>query len=106
MTVIEIRSGDRRATCQGGLNGYGSRTPYVSPMWDFDRNLDATRNPLVTAGHGRFEVFAALKDDRSVGRIVATMHDASNKRHGTARGHSASSTAKTTRTWPARADDG
>jgi hypothetical protein len=74
MTVIEITSRDRRAACQGRLNGYGSDTPSVSPMWaDFDRFFDATRNPLVTAGHGRFEVFPAPKDGRPTGRIVAKM---------------------------------
>src|SRR5262249_26879950 len=56
-------------------------------MWsDFDRMLDPARNPLVTAGNGAFELFTAHRDGRPLGRIVATMHEASNRRHGTRRG--------------------
>ena len=66
---------------------YGSATNYVPPLWsDFDRMLDPARNPLVTRGQGRLELFVALRDGAPVGRIVACMHDASNARHGTARG--------------------
>lgn len=85
--MIDITRGDRRAAFEAGFNSHGSDTPYVSPMWaDFDRVLDPARNPLATAGHGRFELFTALNGGRPVGRIVATMHDASNRRHGTTRG--------------------
>jgi GNAT superfamily N-acetyltransferase len=85
--VIEIGSGDRRAAFEAGLASYGAASPYVPPMWnDFNRILDPARNPLVTAGNGSFEVFTALAGGRPVGRIVAAIHTASNRRHGTSRG--------------------
>lgn len=85
--MIQIKSGDRRAAFQAGLNSYGASSPYVSPMWaDFERILDPARNPLVTAGNGCFEVFTALRGGEPVGRIVAAIHHASNRRHNTARG--------------------
>ena len=43
-------------------------------------------NPLARDGRGAFELFTAHRDGRPVGRIVAAMHDASNRRHGTRRG--------------------
>lgn len=85
--MIEIRRGDRHAAFEAGLNAYPPGSPYVTPMWsDLDRILDTARNPLCRDGHGRLEVFTALRDGRAIGRIVATMHDASNRRHGTAVG--------------------
>jgi GNAT superfamily N-acetyltransferase len=85
--VIEIRTGDRRSAFDVPFNVYGSDSPYISPMWsDMDRILDPARNPLARDGHGRFELFTAHRKGRPVGRIVAAMHDASNERHGTARG--------------------
>ncbi len=85
--MIELRTGDRRAAFDVPFNVYDAASPYVSPMWsDFDRFLDPARNPLARDGRGAFEVFTAHRDDRPVGRIVAAMHDASNRRHGTRRG--------------------
>lgn len=84
--MIEIRSNDRKAAFAVTANAYPAGSPYVPPMWsDFDRMLDPARNPLVNQGHGRFELFTALREGRPLGRIVATIHDASNARHGTAR---------------------
>jgi GNAT superfamily N-acetyltransferase len=85
--MIEIRAGDRRAAFEAGLNANANHPQFVSPMWsDFDRLLDPTRNPLCRDGHGRIELFTAVSDGKPVGRIAATMHDASNLRHGTKRG--------------------
>lgn len=85
--MIEIRTGDRRAAFEAGLNAYAGHPQYVSPMRsDLDRLLDPARNPLCSAGHGRLELFTAHRDGKPVGRIVAAMHDASNRRHGTERG--------------------
>lgn len=85
--MIEIRSGDRHAAFQAGLGAYDPASPYVTPMWsDLDRMLDARRNPFCRDGHGRLEVFTAHRDGRAVGRIVASVHDASNRRHRTERG--------------------
>lgn len=85
--MIELRTGDRRAAFQAPFAAYDPASPYVSPMWsDLDRILDPARNPLVTGGHGRFEVLTAHRGDCVLGRIVACVHDASNRRHGTTRG--------------------
>lgn len=84
--MIEIVSNDRRKAFAVTGTVYGADSPYVPPMWsDFDRMLDPARNPLVKNGHGRFELFVALRDGVPVGRIVAAIHDASNARHGTSR---------------------
>jgi GNAT superfamily N-acetyltransferase len=85
--MIEIRTGDRRAAFDAPFNVYPAQSPYVSPMWpDLNKMLDPERNPLARDGRGRLELFTAHADGRPVGRIVAVMHDASNRRHGTARG--------------------
>lgn len=85
--MIEIRIGDRRSAFAAGLAAYGAGSPYVTPMWsDLDRILDPERNPLCRDGRGSLEVFTAHLAGRPVGRIVATIHAASNARHGTERG--------------------
>ena len=85
--MIELRSGDRRAAFDVPFHVYGAASPYVSPMWsDFDRFLDSAKNPLAREGRGAFALFTAHRDGRPVGRIVAAMHEASNRRHGTRRG--------------------
>lgn len=84
--MITLRTDDRAAAFAVPGNVYPPDSRYVSPMWgDFDRILDPARNPLVTQGHGRFELFTAHRDGTPVGRIVASIHDASNTRHGTRR---------------------
>jgi GNAT superfamily N-acetyltransferase len=84
--MIEITHGDRRAAFAVTDHAYGPDSAYVPPMWgDFDRMLDPSRNPFVSEGHGRFELFVAWRDGSPVGRIVAGVHDASNARHGTSR---------------------
>ncbi len=84
--MITLRSGDRAAAFEVPFNVYSPDVPYVSPMRaDLDKLLDPARNPLVTLGLGRFELFTAHRGGRPVGRIVAAVHDASNVRHGTRR---------------------
>jgi GNAT superfamily N-acetyltransferase len=85
--MIEIRSGDRRAAFEAPFVAYGPASVYVSPMRsDLHRLLDPLKNPLSRDGHGELQVFTAHHDGRPVGRIVATMHHASNRRHGTRSG--------------------
>jgi len=85
--MIEIREGDRRAAFEVPFAVYGNDSPYVSPMWsDLDRMLDPARNPLERDGHGTFRLFTAHRNGRPVGRIVASVHAASNTRYGTRRG--------------------
>jgi hypothetical protein len=78
--MIDICLDARRAAFEAPFNVYPSNSLYVSPMWsDLDRILDPGRNPLVTEGHGRFQLFTAHRNGRSVGRIVASIHDAVSK---------------------------
>jgi len=85
--MIALRTGERRAAFDVPFNVYDAASPYVSPMWsDFDRFVDPARNPLARDGRGAFELFTAHRNGRPVGRIVAAMHEASNRRHGTRRG--------------------
>jgi hypothetical protein len=85
--TLEIREGDRKAAFDAALNAYGADSPYVPPLWsDFDRMFDPAKNPFVTEGHGRYALFSAHRDGRPVGRIAASIHDASNHRHGTSNG--------------------
>lgn len=84
--MITLRTGDRAAAFVVPGNAYPADSLYISPMrGDLDRILDPARNPLVTEGHGRFELFTAHRDGVPVGRIVACIHDASNARHNTKR---------------------
>ncbi len=85
--MIEIRTGDCNAAFDVPFEVYDKCTLYVSPMRsDFLRMLDPAKNPLSRDGHGTFCLFTAHRDGRPVGRIVATVHTASNRRHGTNRG--------------------
>ena len=85
--MIEIRTGDRRAAFVAGLSAYDAASAYVTPMWsDLDRVLDPSRNPFCVDGRGRMELFTAHLAGHPVGRIVASIHDASNARHGTENG--------------------
>ncbi|MBX3566736.1 MAG: GNAT family N-acetyltransferase [Rhizobiaceae bacterium] len=84
--MIEIREGDREAGFAVPFEIYDRSSPYVSPMWsDFDRLLDPARNPLCGDGRGRLVLYTAHRGGRPVGRIAASVHDASNRRHGTHR---------------------
>jgi GNAT superfamily N-acetyltransferase len=85
--MIRIVTGDRKSAYAVTDAVYGASSPYVPPLWsDFDRLLDPARNPFVSEGHGRLEVFAALAGEKPVGRIVAAVHDASNRMHRVQRG--------------------
>jgi hypothetical protein len=85
--MIEIREGDRKAAFDAALLAYGDKSLYVPPLWsDFDRMFDPAKNPFITERHGRYALFSAHRDGRPVGRIAASIHDASNRRHGTSNG--------------------
>ena len=82
----EIRSGDIDAFCAAPFACYGRDTLFVSPLQgDLKRALDVRRNPLYR-DHARRELFTAHRDGRVVGRILAQIHDASNRLHGETRG--------------------
>jgi len=64
---------------------YPRDSPYVAPMRsDVQRYLDRRANPLFQ-GHGRGTFFTARRNGEPVGRIVAHVHDDSNRRHGLSR---------------------
>jgi hypothetical protein len=85
--TLEIREGDRRAAFDAALIAYGPNSLYVPPLWsDFDRMFDSAKNPFITEGHGRHALFSAHRDGRPVGRIAASIHDDSNRKHGTRNG--------------------
>ncbi len=84
--MIEIKTGDLQAAFDVPFNVYRASSHYVSPMRsDFMRILDASKNPFSLNNRGHFEVFTAHRNGTAVGRIVAGIHTASNKRHGTQR---------------------
>ena len=85
--TLEIREGDRNAAFDAALNAYGPDSPYVPPLWsDFDRMFDPAKNPFITEGHGRYALFSAHRDGTPVGRIAASIHDDSNRKHGVSNG--------------------
>ena len=78
---IELREQDFSSFFQVPFNVYGAASPYVSPMRsDLRRFLDHGKNPLF-AEHGRGTFFTAHRAGRVVGRIVAHVHDDSNRIH-------------------------
>ena len=85
--TLEIREGDRKAAFDAALNAYGPDSLYVPPLWsDFDRMFDPAKNPFITEGHGRYALFTAMRGGRPVGRIAASIHDDSNRKHSLANG--------------------
>lgn len=83
---IEIREGDFAAFFDAPFACYGADHPYVSPLKGDFRKALSTENPLFR-DFARFTLFTAHRDGRIAGRILAHIHDASNRRHGLARGH-------------------
>lgn len=66
---------------------YGRDTHFISPLRsDLRRALDAQRNPLFR-DFARRELFVARRGGKLVGRILAHVHDASNRLHGLKRGY-------------------
>lgn len=83
--MIDIRSNDFEAFFATPFNIYPQDGSYVSPMkGDLKRMLDVQHNPLFSS-EDDFTYLTAIRDGRSVGRIIVHRHDASNKLHGTNR---------------------
>ncbi len=83
---LELREGDFEALFQAPFDSYGSDAFIASPLkGDLRRALDARRNPLFRE-HARRTWFTAHRDGRVLGRILASIHDAGNRLHGTRRG--------------------
>lgn len=83
---IALREGDFQALFQAPFACYGKDAFIASPLeGDLRRVLDARRNPLFRH-YARRTWFTAHRDGRIVGRILASIHDAGNRLHGTRRG--------------------
>lgn len=84
---IELREGDFDAFFNAPFECYEADSRVISPLrGDLKRALDATQNPLFR-DHARRTWFTAHRDGRIVGRILAHIHDASNKLHQLKRGY-------------------
>lgn len=84
--ALEIRDGDFNAFFDAPFACYGADHPYVSPLkGDFRKSLSA-ENPLFR-DFARLTLLTAHRGGRIVGRVLAHIHDASNRRHALARGH-------------------
>jgi GNAT superfamily N-acetyltransferase len=85
--TLELREQDFASFFNVPFAVYEPASPYVSPMKsDLQRFLNTTKNPLFLA-HGRGTFFTALRGARPVGRIVAHVHDDSNRIHRLRRGY-------------------
>src|SRR5262249_61986471 len=84
--MYEPREGDRDEFFAVPFACYPTDTPYVSPLRsDLRRMLSETENPLF-AGRAP-AVFTVRRAGRLVGRIVAHVHEASNRRHSLSRSY-------------------
>lgn len=78
---LELREGDIDEFFEVPFRVYPASSPYVSPMRsDLVRFLDRTRNPLFRE-HGAGTFFTVRRDGAPVGRIVAHVHNDSNRIH-------------------------
>lgn len=85
--MIDIREGDFAEFFETPFACYGRDTNFVSAMKsDLRRSLDRDKNPLFRS-FARHTIFTARRQGRPVGRILASVHDASNALHGLRRGH-------------------
>lgn len=87
MSSIELREQDFASFFHVPFDVYSASSPYVSPMKsDLRRFLDRGKNPLFTA-HGSGTFFTAHRGGKAVGRIVAHVHEDSNRIHGLRRAY-------------------
>jgi len=85
--VLELREEDFASFFAVPFRVYPASSPYVSPMKaDLERFLDPGANPL-WKHEGARRVLTAHRGGAPVGRIVAHVHHASNRRHGWRRGY-------------------
>lgn len=79
--MIELIERDFKSFFDAPFNAYGENTPYVSPMKsDLVRFLSSKTNPLFD-NEDDFTYFSVLENGKSVGRITAHIHKASNELH-------------------------
>ena len=84
---MQLREGDFEAFFRAPFECYPPGAYFDSLMkGDFAAALDAGRNPLLR-NFARRSWFTAHRDGRVCGRILALVHDASNRLHGGRRGY-------------------
>ncbi|MEC9284321.1 MAG: GNAT family N-acetyltransferase [Bdellovibrionota bacterium] len=84
--MLEIKSNSPKRFFEVTENSYGSKTPFVSVLKsDLERFL-SNKNPLFSK-YGRGEFFVAMRDGKAVGRIVAHIHEKSNRLHNLSTGY-------------------
>lgn len=72
--------------CRGSRSIYPATSPHVAPLdSEFEAQLDPGAHP--TFAPGDLTYFSVRRNGRVVGRIVATVHRASNELHGQRRAH-------------------
>jgi hypothetical protein len=82
-----IVEGDFAAFFAAPFAVYGRDAYLASPLeGDLRAAFDPARNPLLQHGRARLTWFTAHRDGAVVGRVVAVVHDASNRLHGWKRG--------------------
>lgn len=87
MSAPGIVEGDFAAFFAAPFAVYGPDARISSPLEpDLRAALDPARNPLLQEGRARLTWFTAHRDGAVVGRVVASVHDASNRLHGWRRG--------------------
>ena len=80
--TLELREGDATAFFEAPFQAYPPEIGYVSPLRsDILRMLDPDKNPLWQVGNP-FAYWTVHRGGRTLGRIVAHLHQASNARHG------------------------
>lgn len=84
---VEVREEDFEAFFETPFHCYPKGAYFDSPMkGDLRASLDARRNPLFR-DHARRTWFTAHRGGRPVGRILAHVHDSSNRLHRLSRGY-------------------
>ena len=87
MSAVRIVEADFAAFFAAPFAVYGPAVRLSSPLEpDLRAALDPSRNPLLQDGRARLTWFTAHRDGAVVGRVVAVVHDASNRLHGWKRG--------------------
>ncbi|MEX0337535.1 MAG: hypothetical protein AB3N11_00705 [Arenibacterium sp.] len=83
--MIELLERDFPSFFAAPFAAYGPDTPYVSPMKADLKRFLSLSNPLFSDASD-FTYFSVRRDGKSVGRITAHVHRASNDLHNEARG--------------------
>lgn len=87
MSGLRIVEADFEAFFAAPFAVYGEDVRLSAPLKpDLRAAFDPSRNPLLQEGRARLTWFTAHRGDAVVGRVVAVVHDASNRLHGWRRG--------------------